>query len=230
MAENFQVTYNIDLVLCIDSTKSMLPVIDTVKENALHFYEDVMSAMESKTKVINKLRIKVISFRDYLADGEEAMMETDFFELPMQAEEFSNAINSIEADGGGDEPEDGLEALAYAIRSPWNTEGIKKRHAIVIWTDAPTHNLGFGAEAPNYPENMAKDFNELTSWWGDAQQNGYIDNSAKRLLLFAPDAPYWKTISENWTKVIHHKSEAGRGLDDYDYSTMIDIIANTLGD
>lgn len=228
MAENYQITYNIDLVLCIDSTASMVPVIDMVKDNALHFFEDVMAAMAAETKIINKLRVRVVSFRDYLADGDDAMMETDFFVLPDQVEEFSNTINSIVAEGGGDEPEDGLEALGYAIRSPWDTEGIKKRQVIVVWTDASTHNLGYGAEAPNYPKNMAKDFNELTSWWGNAQLNGYVGFSEKRLLLFAPDAPYWNTISDNWENVIHFPSLAGEGLNDYDYSTIIDAIANSI--
>lgn len=100
MAENYQITYNIDLVLCIDSTASMVPVIDMVKDNALHFFEDVMAAMAAETKIINKLRVRVVSFRDYLADGDDAMMETDFFVLPDQVEEFSNTINSIVAEGG----------------------------------------------------------------------------------------------------------------------------------
>lgn len=228
MAENYQITYNIDLVLCIDSTGSMGPVIDMVKDNALHFYEDVMAAMEVKRKIINKLRVRVISFRDYLADGDDAMMSTDFLVLPDQIEEFSDIVNSIIEKGGGDEPEDGLEALGFAIRSKWDKEGIKKRQVIVVWTDASTHKLGFGAEAPNYPRHMAKSFNELTAWWGDAQNEGYVGESEKRLLLFAPDAPYWNTISENWDQVLHFPSKAGEGLNDYDYSTIIDSIANSI--
>lgn len=228
MAENYQITYNIDLVLCIDSTGSMGPVIENVKDNALHFYEDIMAAMSSKGKKLSKLRVRVISFRDYIADGEDAMMCTDFLVLPDQIEQFSNTINSIVEDGGGDEPEDGLEALGYAIRSDWDTEGVKRRQVIVVWTDASTHNLGFGASAPNYPRDMAKDFNELTSWWGDAQNKGYVGYSEKRLLLFAPDVPYWNTISDNWENVIHFPSEAGEGLDDYDYSEIIDTIANSI--
>lgn len=230
MAENYQVTYNIDLVLCIDSTQSMVPVIDMVKDNALHFYEDVMTAMSSLPipKIINKLRVRVISFRDYLADGDDAMMSTDFLVMPNQASEFNDIINSIYPAGGGDEPEDGLEALGYAIRSKWDTEGIRKRQVIVVWTDASAHKLGFGAEAPNYPRHMARDFNELTSWWGDAQNKGYVGQSEKRLLLFAPNAPYWSTISDNWDNVLHFPSVAGAGLADKDYSYMIDAIANSI--
>ena len=227
MAENYQITYNIDLVLCIDSTAGMLPVIEMVKDKALHFFEHIMAAMEAEAKILNKLRVRVISFRDYLADGDDAMMETDFFVLPDQVEEFSNVVNSIKAEGGGDVPEDGLEALGYAIRSPWNTEGIK-RQVIVVWTNSPTHNIGFGAEALYYPKNMAKDLNELTSWWGNAEIGGYIGNRAKRLLLFAPDAPYWNTISDNWENVIHFPSPAEMVLNNYDDSIIIDCLKTIL--
>ena len=137
-------------------------------------------------------------------------------------------MKSIEAFGGGDDPEDGLEALGYAIRSKWDTEGMKKRHVIVVWTDASTHMLGYGNKAPNYPQHMAKDFNELTTWWGDCQNKGFINQNAKRLLLFAPNEPYWKNISDSWDNVIHFPSVAGEGLSELDYKQIIDSISNTI--
>lgn len=45
----------------------------------MNFYHDVTAAMERKGKHINEMRIRVIAFRDYLADGDSAMMTTDFF-------------------------------------------------------------------------------------------------------------------------------------------------------
>lgn len=228
MSNNYKITYNVDMVFCIDATGSMGNVIDMVKKNALNFYNDVANAMADKNRTINSLRVRIVAFRDYLADGNEAMLTTDFFSLPEQAGEFEACIRSIEASGGGDDPEDGLEALGYSIRSNWNTEGMKKRQVIVVWTDAETHELGFGKAAPNYPSKMAQTFDELTSWWGDTQNNGYINQNAKRLLLFAPNGPYWSTISDTWDNVIHFPSVAGNGLTDYDYSQIIDSISNTI--
>jgi len=227
MGSNYKVTYNVDLVFCIDSTGSMDNVINIVKENAINFYQDVMSTMEAKHKVINQLRIKIISFRDYLADGENAMLNTDFFILPDQAQEFADVVNSIEADGGGDDPEDGLEALGYAIRSKWTDQGTKRRQVIVVWSDDATHDLGYGAAAPNYPSKMAKDFNELTAWWGD-RESGYMDYSAKRLILYTPDLPAWNIISSTWENVLHFPSKAGEGLTDVTYEHIINTIANTI--
>lgn len=82
MGENYLFKYNVDMVFCIDATASMRPVINTVKNNALNFYNDVTAAMEKKGKHINEMRIRVIAFRDYLADGDAAMMVTDFFGFP----------------------------------------------------------------------------------------------------------------------------------------------------
>ena len=82
MASNFKLTYNVDIVFCIDATGSMDNVINIVKDNALHFYDDVTAAMRANNKEISSLRIKIIAFRDYLADREDAMLNTDFFELP----------------------------------------------------------------------------------------------------------------------------------------------------
>lgn len=226
--ENYKMDYNVDMVFCIDTTGSMQPVINMVKNNALIFYNDVVNNMAAKNKIINRLRVRVVAFKDYVADHEKAMMVTDFFELPEQNRQFESCINSLSASGGGDEPEDGLEALAYAIKSPWNEEGMKKRNIIVIWSDASTHPLGFGRKDYSYPRNMAKDFEELTNWWGDSQNKGYINQSGKRLLMFTPDVNWWNNISENWDNVIHYPSEAGRGLDDIDYQQILNAIYSSI--
>lgn len=228
MASNYKMTYNVDMVFCIDCTGSMDAILDIVKNNALNFYQDITSVMESKNKHITQLRVRVIAFRDYLADADQAMLVTNFFKLPEQAAEFERCVRSLEADGGGDDPEDGLEALAYAIKSPWETEGTKKRQVIVVWTDASTHPLGYGKTSKYYPNGMAQNMAELTAWWGDQQQKGYISQDAKRLLLYAPDEPDWSIISKNWDKVMHFPSKAGDGLSELEYNQIIDTITNTI--
>lgn len=220
-----KITYNVDIVFCIDATESMDNVIHIVKRNAINLYSDVMNVMAKKGKIISKIRLKVIIFRDYLADGDEAMMMTDFFDLPGDAEDFKECVDSIVAEGGGDDPEDGLEALAYAIDSDWNRSGMKKRHVIAVWSDAETHPIGYGRSFENYPEGMVSSFRELTDCWN---RQDLIDQGAKRLLLFTPDLPYWKQISENWDNVIHYPSIAGDGLKDITYNQIINSISNTI--
>ncbi len=228
MASNYKISYNVDMVFCIDCTGSMDNIIEIVKSNALNFYQDVTNAMEKKHKYISQLRVRVVAFRDYAADKDKAMMVTDFFKLPQEEQEFERCVHSLKAEGGGDDPEDGLEALAYAIKSKWDTQGMKKRQVIVVWTDAPTHPLGYGRNVENYPRNMAKDIRELSSWWSGSQQTGFVDNNAKRLLLFAPDAPDWNVISQNWDNVLHFPSEAGKGLANLEYEEIINTISNSI--
>jgi len=209
MASNYSLKYDVDIVMCIDATGSMTGILDTVKRNALNFYGDVRSAMQEKGKQVNTLRVKVIAFRDYIADGDNAMLATEFYTMPKDEAEFSNLVKSINAEGGGDDPEDGLEALAYAIKSDWTKSGDKQRHLIVVWTDAETHALGFGKSAPQYPTKMAASFDQLTAWWEQ------MDARAKRLLIYA-------------NNTIHYPSVAGNGLKEFEYQEIIDAIRNTI--
>ena len=222
--------YAVDLVFCIDATGSMedmtggeKKIINMVKENALNFYTDLMRAMSKKNKQLHQLRIRVVAFRDYLADGPQAMLVTDFFNLPQQSDAFAKCVHSISAMGGGDIPEDGLEALAYAMRSNWTTEGTDRRQVIVVWTDAGAHPLQFGKNSPYYPEGMPRNMSELSDWWDD-----YMEFNAKRLVLFAPEAEGWDYIVKYWDNVIFYPSVAGNGLAETDYNVIIDTVANSI--
>jgi hypothetical protein len=72
---------------------------------------------------------------------------------------------------------------------------------------------------------MPKDIDELTDWW-DAQT--YMNFSAKRLILFAPDAAGWSEIGSNWDQAIHLASRAGAGLKDIEYATILNSIAESV--
>ena len=249
MPSNYSMKYCVDIVMVIDATGSMGPLLDTVKNNALTFYNDLMRAMNDHKKTVHEVRVRLIAFRDYLADGKDAMLASDFFTLPRDAAAFEKIVKSITPFGGGDDPEDGLKALAYAIRSNWTTEGYKRRNVIIVWTDEGTHALGFGKNPENgrdlvkmcgipweqvqqnakgYPSQMARDFDELTDWWGDEDLPGLIDNNAKRLIIYAPAEKYWSTISDSWNNVIHHQAEAGKGLEEIEYQEILDAIVGSV--
>ena len=220
-----QFTYGVDLVLCIDGTGSMSPVIGRVREHAIRFYDDVTAELGTLAKSIDRLRIRVIVFRDYYCDAGDAMSASDFFDLPSQQEEFASFVSAISAHGGGDEPENGLEALALAIRSPWLTEGSKKRQVIVVWTDASTHSLSKNPEHPNYPSDLPKSLEELEALW-DSQD--HMDRSARRLILFAPDAKEWNTIGDAWEATVWIPSQAGGGMSETSYATVLRHIGGSF--
>ena len=62
--------YFVDIVMCIDATGSMSPIIGEVKNNAISFYQRFVDSMEESDKEVAQLRIKVIAFRDYGVDDE----------------------------------------------------------------------------------------------------------------------------------------------------------------
>jgi hypothetical protein len=219
-------SYAVDIVFCIDVTGSMTPIIDQVKANALRFYDDVQSNLTAKGKNVDQLRVRVISFRDFVADGAAALDESPFFTLPDERADFSAFVNGLVAEGGGDAPESGLEAVALAIDSPWTTAGDRRRQVIVMWTDQPAQPLNASVLPPDIATRVPADFSALTDAWEDEQ--GRMGSSSKRLILFAPDGPGWSDISGVWENVVHHPSQAGGGLSEVDYGTIIDSIGNSV--
>jgi hypothetical protein len=218
--------YAVDIAFCIDVTGSMSPILDRVKDNALRFYDDVQKNLTDKGKNVDELRVRVIAFRDFKADGAAALQESSFFSLPEEQAGFAEFVRGLVPEGGGDAPESGLEAVALAINSPWTTSGDRRRQVIVVWTDSPAQPLtGEPAPAP-YGDKVPKDFSALTDLWENEQ--GVMGASSKRLIVFAPDGPGWTDISSVWENVVHHPSKAGEGLSEVDYGTIVDSIANSV--
>jgi hypothetical protein len=202
-------------------------LLDTVKNNALKFYPDLHQRCDEKGKEISELRIRAIAFRDFACEGAAAVADTGFLSIPDQESEFKSFVSGLTPSGGGDEPENGLEALAMAINSDWTSGGDRRRHVVVVWSDASTHPLGVGKESSIYPQDMPANFDELTDWWED-EQSGKMRKSAKRLVIFAPDASAWTEIGMNWSNTIHHPAKAGAGLEDVDYETILSTIVNSI--
>ncbi len=218
--------YAVDIVFCIDVTGSMSPILDRVKDNALRFYDDVQKNLSDKGKNVDELRVRVIAFRDFKADGAAALQESSFFSLPAEQAGFAEFVRALVPEGGGDAPESGLEAVALAINSPWTTSGDRRRQVTVVWTDSPAQPLDPAAVPASYTDRIPKDFSTLTDLWENEQ--GVMGASSKRLILFAPDGPGWTDISGVWENVVHHPSKAGEGLSEVDYGTIIDSIANSV--
>ena len=220
--------YCVDIVMCIDATGSMSPIIEEVKGNAISFYQRFIEAMEENDKEVEKLRIKVIVFRDYGADA-VPMQESAFFELPEQNEDFRAFVNAIEATGGGDGPENALEAIALALKSDWTTGGSKRRHAILVFSDAPALPLGERAGSANYPSGLPESIAQLGSWWEGTDQTLSSTYQAKagRLVAFVPNAAPW-TDMQAWNRYWPAFSPAGTGLPDVDIQSAIDLMVGSF--
>ena len=71
---------------------------------------------------------------------------------------------------------------------------------------------------------MAKDFDELTKWWGSRGNQGIMDEAAKRLFLFAPDKESYTSIFNSWNNIVFYESEAGKDLEEDDYQAILNSL------
>ena len=220
--------YNVDIVRCIDATGSMSPIIEEVKTNALSFYKKFVAEMDEANKRVEQLRIKVIVFRDYECDT-EPMTQSEFFVLPDENDAFESFVRGITASGGGDGPENGLEAIALALKSDWVTTGSKRRHVILMFSDAPALELGQRSGSPKYPSGMPANLQELGDWWeGTAQIGTFEASKCGRLVVFAPDAYPWSDM-QTWNNYWHTPSSGGTGLEDVDIDAAIRLLVCSVG-
>jgi hypothetical protein len=221
--------YAVDLVLCIDVTASMSSVIQTVKQGALTFHERLVRAMAERDKPVGALRLRVVAFRDFAEDKVDPVQIGGFWRLPAEADQFRRFVSRLSASGGGDEPESGLEALALAIGSSWDGGAERRRHVIVVFTDAPAHPLGVGRKARLYPPGMPDDLDALWDRWGRGRGDAAVmDPAAKRLLIFAPEREPWTAIASSWNNTLHSPSTAGTGLSEVELDDVIGIIAGSV--
>ena len=211
-----------DVVICIDGSERMKPMIDTLKENARALYEKVEEVFNNEWASLDKLRVKVIVFRDFAGEA-EPIQQSDFFSLPEQNDEFASFVNSIEAKGGGDGAENALEAIALAMNSDWTTEGYKRRQVVVVLTDAAFLPLGARAECPGYPADLPKDLPELKELWdGTKVSIGNFVSKYGRLMLFVPQDDGWRRFEDlRYTCV---KYIAGGGCEDFDFGEIVDML------
>ena len=221
--------YAVDIVFVIDITGSMRPVLDQVKAGALGFHDQLLHVMAGKDKYVSSLRLRVVAYRDYYDNPTDALFQTQFFRLPDERVHFDSFVHTLSAGGGGDEPESGLEALSVAMLSPWERGLDRRRHVVVLFTDASAHPLdaAYNRAPQGYPTSIPQTFDALSDLWDDPQGVA-MEFSSKRLLLYAPDVYPWSTISTNWDNVLHYPSAAGMGLSEFEFHQIVDAIAGSV--
>lgn len=198
---------SVDVVMCIDYTGSMGGIINTVKENAMSFYDAFKAKCDEEGIGLTGLTAQVIGFQDINVDGADWFRQSPTYQLPEQREEFNTFVGNIYAMGGGDTPESGLEALDAAFsKEDWGIDDGYHRQVVILWTDAP-YLVGEAYTALTVEGVKAK--------W-DAMPSG------RRMVLFAPSGTYgcynggdWDVMND-WKNVIH-ETDLYSGFYDMDY-------------
>ncbi len=137
----------VDMVFLLDATASMKPCIDALKDNISSFIETLVNPAGNEGIVIEDWRIKICGYRDVKADGDQWWVDTDF---SSEIDEVKSNLGSLQANGGGDEPESLLDAIWKVANfkeaekggqydsSTWRSKS-EAAHVLVFFTDAQSH-------------------------------------------------------------------------------------------
>lgn len=215
---------NVDIVFCIDGTGSMSPCIESVKNNAKRFYADFARFMTDMGSEVDMMRIKLIVFRDYKCDGQNAMVESRFFELPEEETDFAAYLDGVIASGGCGEDANGLEALYYAMKSNFTT-GSNDRQVIVLFADTTAIPLKKRSNYSNYPKEMVNEDGLLEMWMCTQKYPTKLRERNKRLVMFAPDGTVYQKLRQRLNRSVYEPVEMHKGLDDVPFDDVIKIIA-----
>lgn len=193
----------VDVVMCIDVTGSMSGIINTVKRNAIDFYDQFKKCCDDEGITLADLNAQVIAFRDKNVDYE--WLETSpTYILPGQKDDYNKFVNSLYADGGGDIAESGLEALQSAFnKTDWGVDDGYHRQVVILWTDAPYL----------LPPFSDITLDNLHGMWNSLP-------SGRRLVLFAPygtdyNGGSWGEL-DGWKNLIH-EDDLYNGFNNFEY-------------
>ena len=125
----------VDIVFVLDVTESMQPYIDAVKQNVISFAQDLQANSRD-------YRLGLVTFEDYVVSAYPDCNCAYRNSFTSDVKQFTDWVGTLHAGGGGDIPEDQLDALAYAAKFPFRPEA---EGIIIIVTDAPPHHDGDGS-------------------------------------------------------------------------------------
>ena len=134
LGEQATAEVKLDVLFLIDATGSMADEINQLKENI-----QVVAAQIDALPAEPDVRFGMVTYRDR---GETYVTQT--YDFTPNVAEFAQDLAGVEADGGGDYPEDLNAALSEAIHHvEWRVDGTVS--LIFLVADAPPH-LDYGQE------------------------------------------------------------------------------------
>lgn len=177
--ENKKVKGVADIIFLVDATGSMQPGIDNLKNNIEHFFDLLENPSGPNGQLpVKDWRAAVYAYRDYAADGPKWFEPRPFVR---GAAAVKAQLAEIKADGGGDEPEDLVDALlkiADMDQTPkhaqmedpekWRYRSEAAR-VVIVMTDASFH-----MPPPTQPAATIEDLNNK------------VCEAGLRLSLFVP--------------------------------------------
>lgn len=203
-----------DIVLCIDATRSMEPCINELKNNLKNFIDSISSTILDGQQVTPDWRARVIYFRDLDAD-KEAIRDFPFVST---SNALKTQLESIKAEGGGDAPESFLDAIYLAItKSEWRENAL---HAVIAFTDAPPkEQLHTSTIESGQDPSVATVINAFTR------------DKYQRLFVYCPTHYIYKkleTIPKSIFTYVDTQTSVYNGLKNINFKDIMETLGKTL--
>lgn len=178
-----------DIVFLIDISGSMQPCIDALKNNIGVLVEHMTNPGPNAEAMVKDWRIKVCGYRDASQDGamwwEEKPFTTDLAQV-------RSDLATLEAKGGGDEPESLLDGLWKLAKLPAAAKGeagvgdVWRHHhdaarCVIAFTDASCHMV------TSIPEAGGAIFDDVAR---------EVMAARLRLSLYAPETDCYHTVTD----------------------------------
>jgi len=122
----FKAVCSTDLLFLIDTTGSMSNHIEAAKDQVRSIMKDIRLAFLNEAEI----RFAVVGYKDH---GDKPNIQ--FLDFTFSVDRVHAFLNSFEAVGGNDAPEDVLGGLRQALNASWR----KQTRCIVHIADAPPH-------------------------------------------------------------------------------------------
>jgi hypothetical protein len=158
----------IDVMFSIDTTGSMEPYLAQARDAAL----SIADTLRDRASVV---RVGVVEYRDDEDDFRARVA------LPLTTDEaaFQEALDGLEADGGGDDPESVYSGVMLSLNQTWEPDAIR---SLVVLGDAeakdPEPGTGFTRAAVTAAMRDLDAMTELPPTLGDGEVE--IEGSAHR--------------------------------------------------
>ena len=196
--KKFDVTYlglvgkessaKVDVIFVFDITGSMGDEIKSMIRKSKDFADEIASGGFD-------YRFSLVTFKDEVVKGD--------YGFTSDVSTFKNWLSSLKAEGGGDTPENDLDAMMYAMRLPTRKDAQK---VLILITDAPYHYKGDGTK---WSHHTVEDVREMM------RRLGYS------VYAIAPDSKQYRDLVIGFGKLFDIHS--GRS-----FSEIVDDIAKTI--
>ena len=183
----------LDLAVAFDDTGSMEPQIDAMKTKVQSLVDQI------KASGMNA-RYALVTFKDAV---------TIRTKWTNDSKVFKNTVNALMANGGGDEPEDSLDAIETVASMPFRDDAQK---VILVITDAHAHYKGDNTTYSNYTkEDVTRDLKD-------------------KGIIFIPISPTFKSSTEaaNLRDIANEIQSMWIDMNSTNFSVILDIFKQII--